>query len=456
MQFPVPSPARSLQKSLRLPRASASVAHWLFDQPHLPFHEDAPLLSALTFAGSMTVHLRDFWTKFGRNFDPFSFGQLHPGGDASPATTIDGSLGSSSSMENASLPESPESTTMDINMVLTPAIRPAPDVIAGYVLCTGPSFDAEPKTLQTGFCRGRTNMVGRFAFDMDNDHIIILFHGVTPQITGIVDITTNGLSRNRSIYAVPNEEYGPDDLPSQVVSLMVSSELRSPMDKLCSRPPSPGTSPQTGDIVESFKRKYQNEVASTADAIQIKDGSSNMSVILSREKVTVSRTYLKDIECLVSDLDYMTPAWEGAFSGQNVLRSTVNLPQFNALPSQCHGNVLSQYFVPNESSRREMISDAWRLYSLNAFGMRSQRREMRLIGTGDDDSCRSENKSRNVAPRHSRRSVCHAVSVSSLRPTHGRITKERRPSDECLSITSEKSYQSQNTNQQHSSCTGEG
>lgn len=441
MQPPLSSPTRSLQKSLRLPRSSTIVAHWLFDQPHLSFQDNAPLLSALSFSGSMTVHVRDFWTNFGQNFDPLSSEQVDLNG-VSPATS-EGSLHSDSTANNIADPKLQIGTVMDLNMILTPAMRASPDVLLGYVLCNGPSFDPE-SPLQACFFRGRTNIIGRFAFDMDNDHIILLFHGVTPQATALIDVTTNGLSRNRFIYAIPYSEYGPDDLPSQVLSFMASSELRSPLDKLCAHPSIFSGSLRHQSAAGDSNLSPQMKEEKAGENFQVRNGSDNLSAVLTREKLSISRANLKDIESLVSDLDFMTPAWEGSFNGENVLQWTSDLSGLNIRPTQHIGSVISQYFIPSQNSRRHLIADAWCQYSSQAFGMRSQRRGVRLLFPDNDESYRSDNKPTVLSSSHHN----YSSTSSSLRLGHGRVSKTRRLSNDCSSIVSGKSYQAQNSNYQ--------
>lgn len=445
MQPPISSPARSLHKSLRLPRSSASVAHWLFDQPHLPFQINAPLLSAIAFSGSLTVHIRDIWTDFGQDFDPLSVDQGGPN-DGSP-TASEGSLESDSTSSILADLKSP-STVMDLNMILTPAMRATPDVLAGYAFCNGPSFNPNWSPSTAGFFRGRTNFTGRFAFDMDNDHIILVFHGVSPKVTAIIDVTSNGLSRNRFIYAVPYIEYGPDDLPSQVLSFMSSSELRSPMDKLCVRPFYKASS-QHQTSTNNSELSSESKGTSAAENFRSRNCRDNLTAVLNQEKVSGSRAYLKDIEALVSDLDFISPAWEGSYNGRKVMRCTPNLPQLNIRPSQCLGNVTSQYFIPFQDGRREMISDAWRRYSVHAFGMRSHLREVRLLEADNGQSYRSDNKS--IASRSPNRN--YSSSLSSKR-SHGRISKPRWLTNDCSSVTSGKSYQAQNSSHRTSGSGG--
>lgn len=440
MQPSLSSPTRSLQKSLRLPRSSTIVAHWLFDQPHLPFQDNAPLLSALSFSGSMTVHIRDFWADFGQNYDPLSI--EHAGlNDVSPATS-EGSLLSGSSASNSVDSKLQVGTVMDLNLILTPAMHASPDVLVGYAFCSGPSFDPEMSSSQALFFQGRANIVGRFAFDMDNDHIILLFHGVTSQTTALIDITTNGLSRNRLIYGIPYGEYGPDDLPSQVLSFMASSELRSPLKKACAHPSIFSDSLRRQSTTSDSNLSPQVKEERAEENFEVKNGSDNLNAVLKREKVSFSRANLKDIESLVSDLDLVTPAWEGSFNGQNVLQCTFDLPRFNIRPTQHIGSVVSHCFIPSQDSRRHMIADAWFQYSFQAFGMRSQRHVVRLLCSDNDESYRSDNKPAVVSsPRRNYSSTSRSLQLS-----RGRISKTRWLSNDCSSIVSGKSYQAQNSN----------
>lgn len=362
-----PTSSRALRKSLRLPRSFPRVAHWLFDEPHLPFHSNAPLLTAHDFTASVAIQIRDQWQNFGNVFDPFQLeriltddiGQFDDaeldGTVATPGSSLDGQAFTSMCV-------------CDLDVVFTPVTFVSSNIVVGYTFCTGSSFDREMVSAPRGTFRGRTHMYGRFAYDMDNDHMISTFHGVTPALTGIVDITSNGLSRTRCFYAVPNLIYSSERLPSSPLSMVSITELRSRYENLFAKCGFDMNSDKSFDVSESLPD------------VRLRDGdifdNGGLSRALNRysvhDDVTVSDNYMKDLMEITSKLNNLTFVLEGTYTGPTVCRIIVRNSTTAGFRQM--GSVFTEHISLTRSARRECVSHVWQLYTSEAFGMRSERR----------------------------------------------------------------------------------
>lgn len=367
-----PTSARALRKSLRLPRTYPRVARWLFDEPHLPFHSDAPLLTAHGFTASIVIQVRDQWQNFGNVFDPF---QLEPFVAAENRKFCDVALDESvtSPANSYDLHAFSSSCVCDLDVVFTPVTYVASNIVVGYTFCSGSSFDREMLPTPRGTFRGRTHMYGRFAYDMDNDHTVILHHGLTPTVSGIVDITSNGLSRTRNFFSVPNFQYSSERLPLSPLSMVSVTELRAQYESLFSKSEFDMNSDNSFDMPQSLPD------------VRLRDGDINDNGGLNRtvercsvrNTVSVSNNYMKDLMEITGKLNNLSYVLEGTYSGSNVCRIIVRNTETLGLRQM--GSILTEHIALSKAARRECVCHVWQLYTFAAFGMRSERRGANLI-----------------------------------------------------------------------------
>lgn len=363
--------ARALRKSLRLPRSFPRVANWLFDEPDAAFHSDAPLLTAHGFTASIAIQVRDQWQNFGNVFDPF---QLEPiicdvdGGGDHADVTYDSSMVNPANSLDATIASS--SCVCDLDIVFTPVTFVSGHIVVGYTFCSGSSFDREMIPTPQGTFRGRTHMHGRFAYDMDNDHTIVLHHGLTPTVSGIVDITSNGLSRTRCFYSIPNLEYSAERLPLSPLTMVSVTELRTRFENLFTK----SSASDLGAIGnDSFS------IPQSLPDVRLRDGDIEDNGGLHRiantgsvRGATVSNHYMKDLMEITSKLNNLSFILEGTYSGSNVYRIIVRNSETCGLRHS--GGLFTEHLSLSRSARRECVCHVWQLYTEAAFGMRSERR----------------------------------------------------------------------------------
>lgn len=442
------SPERLLQKSLRLPRTSPNVAHWLFDEPYHTYHSCSPPLTATAFTGSVTIRIQDCWKQFGNAFDPFQSENPTPS-TASSNPSHETSSDTTSPITNNGDPKvSPSSTTFDVDMVLTPALRPSDGVVAGYALCTGPSFDGNPQSSRNIFCHGKLNCIGRFAYDSDNDHIILIYHAIAPNITAIIEITSNSLSRNRFIYAVPFAEYHSDNLPSRVITVTSCFELRTSTERhLCQL----GVRVHPNQLSQRPCWTLTASLPSSEDCTCSNNGSDSHadkhddSCNFRRgqivDNVVVPKGQLAEVNSLVTELNYLTPTWEGTFVGENVIKITNTFPGVTFSRVHQMGEIISRYYLPSAEDHHRLIFNAWKTYSSEIFGLLSCRTDARLLAQQLSSSHCSNNARKVDRTAYEESSNQESVGQSSYQPS--RATRRRLAES---SSASDISCQAQNDN----------
>lgn len=366
MRTQTSSAERSLRKSLRLPRSFPRVARWLFDESDRAFHRDAPFLSAHSFTTSFALQIRDHWQNFGWIFDPFQIEELIPGAaeqETKPTPNTDGISSICIS---------------DLDMVFTPVTFATPNIVLGYNFCCGSSFDREAKTVATGTFKGRCHILGRFAYDMDNDHTVIIYHGLTPYVSGMIDLTSNGLSRSRFFYTLANKKYDDGKLPTVPLSMMSFTELKSEFEGLFS------TSEGGNDENQDGKNLFPDVRFRDGD---IDDhGGLTSEVGLRCDGVVLSSRYMSDLMEMTSKLNNLSFVMTGRYSGTNVNRTILRSPFQGEIGKEHVGSVFTEHLQLSRKERREVICNIWQIYSSMAFGLNSERREVGLVSYGTKDS----------------------------------------------------------------------
>lgn len=372
------NPSEALYKSLRLPRSYPKVAQWLFSEPHLPFHSNGPILSPHAFTGSVAIRAYHSFENISPVFDPFGVDEqitphVIPASD-SPAHTADSQ-------------QSPKPASYIIDLLFTPVARATSGIIVGYSLTTGQAFDPQITQMQSGTFRGKDHLNGRFAYDMDNDHLIIVINSLTPLVSGIIDLSFLGQSRHRYFYTVPNAPYGPHRLPSRVLVMLSGLEIKvmtpengafdqSHLSLFNSEDDSPtgwSTDPpdfrlRDGDLYDEGAVSWQRG----ADNTLLKTPQLHLS------SQSLSRNYAEQLSEIVSDLHHLAISMQGVYKGPFMRRDVFDLFDPKTVRSSINGKVAGAHLPPTREYRRTMAIYGWQGYSTWAFGLRSQRREATL------------------------------------------------------------------------------
>lgn len=421
------TPEQSLRKSLRLPRSLAQVAHWMFDEPNQPFHNDAPLLTAHSFTTSLTVQLRDHWQNFGPFFDPF-LGDLTSSicGDRSTdednvTSTLDGASKDTTAIRSVSV--------RDLDMVFTPVTYVTPSVVIGYAFCGGPSFDRELVAVPSGTFRGRSHVLGRFAYDVQNDHVVLIFHGLTPYISGLIDITSNGLSRSRSFFGLRHNTCSATHLPKVPLCMTTFIENRTCFESLFSQSSSPCASHNQND------NSSQTQCSHLPD-VRLRDGDINDGggifgkplddPSIFEDNQELSCRYVGDLLDIASKMNNLTAIMDGAYSACNVHRTVFKSSFAGIISIHQTGSLSTEHFQLPQRARRDVISNVWQLYSSAAFGMRSERREVSLISSLRDHGSNCTPNQEDDREFSTVRASEGQLSSSRCRSTVGKIVKQRQ------------------------------
>lgn len=368
------NPSDTLNKSLRLPRTYPKVAKWLFAEPHLPFHSDAPLLTPHAFTGSVAIRVRHSFQNIGPVFDPFGVDE-----QVSPHVLPASQPGTSNEPQFDFI----KPAGYIIDLLFTPVARAASGVIVGYSLSSGQSFDRQASHLQSGTFRGKDHLNGRFAYDMDNDHLIVVINGLTPLVSGIIDLSFLGQSRHRFFYTVPNAPYGPHRLPSRVLVMLTGLEIKINQHESSFNDPNltvPFTS--TDPSLNGFSKDLPD--------LRLKDGfldddggadrETNAQLSLSDtpnasdSSHQLSKSYAEQLTELVADLHNLAISMQGTYRGPYMRRDVFDIFDSKRVRSSINGLVAGAHLPPTRDYRRLMAIYAWQGYASWAFGIRSQRR----------------------------------------------------------------------------------
>lgn len=371
-QFPkAPIPSDALYKSLRLPRTYPKVAQWLFAEPHLPFHSNAPLLTPHAFTGSVALRACHSFENITPVFDPF-------GVDERVTPTVANSSAPPPNLDSDS--SKPAGYIVDI--LFTPVARATPGIIVGYSLASGQSFDPYRNPFQSGTFRDKDHLNGRFAYDMDNDHVIIVVNGLTPLVSGIIDLSFLGQSRHRYFYTVPKAPYGPHRLPSRVLVMLTGLEIKvyTPdgesdeehltITSVLSDNPlqPPDLRLRDGDINDNGGISYQDHPNSN------QSGGTRVQP----QSYSLSRNYAEQLSEIVSDLHNLALSMHGVYKGPYMRRDVFDLSNPKKVRSSINGQVSGAHLPPTRDYRRSMAIYAWQGYTSCAYGLRSHRREAQL------------------------------------------------------------------------------
>lgn len=379
---PPPNPSRSLYKSLRLPRSHSKVATWLFSDSHLPFHEQVPLLTPHAFSTSFAVRVHQHYDGIGPLFDPFGVEDSPPPSVASSASTMSDIASQTFQSTVVSPPESPspgssssglmpiretQGASITFDLLLTPVAYATPSIVVGYSLTTGNAFDPRMSPIQSGTFRGKAHLNGRFAYDVENDHLILVVNAITPLVSGIVDFTFTGISRDRFFYTVPCAPYGPHRLPSRVLAMFSNVEIKMA---------TPNNKSPSSDL--KFQ-KFMQRASSTMDCVPCENEVANIYQELSQQS-------LKDVSSLLEGMRSLSQNMRGSFEGPHLRRDIYDPMNGKRILSRLTGGLQAVQIAPNESHRQAMIVYGWSEYCAWAYGLRAQRRTAGLINSATASS----------------------------------------------------------------------
>lgn len=353
---------RALHRSLRLPRTYPRVAQWLFGEPFLPYHTEAQPLSEHIFAASLALRTHTIFHDVAHMFDLFGIDEY------TSRLTQQQSAGFALDAQHCTgTPVHLATVTKD--MVYTPVARANDAVVVGYIYVTGDAFDTTRTPQQSATFRGRSSLNGRFAYDSDNDHLIIVYNNLTPLVSGIVDITFMSLTRNRSYYTIPNAPYGPKRLPSHVLVLLSVLETRTdPNQQSCDLPLPFASASCVTDITE-FTTDPPN---SNDDIVWDQIGKSALNINFTSHEMRQPSVkpvadvrpgnWLADVRALKKDIHNLTLSLQGVYSCTQMRRDMCDPLNPEVVISTESGSVTSMFAMPSMELKREMIARSWEFY----------------------------------------------------------------------------------------------
>lgn len=202
--------------ALRMAHENRWVAEWLFKENSQPFHKQSTLPPE-AFHNSLAIHLHNDIST--------------PGQCPSDTQPLDNNFEKGPCSERA---DTKFTVTKDIDLLLVPVANVS-GLTVGYTFMksvqeaayTRPLF---PPNRVPGATRFTPSLIsGRFAFEDSTRDFLMVVNGMSPHLTGIVSMrwpTEN--TRDRSFFAVPKSEYGPDHLPSRVLSVQCNVDREIP------------------------------------------------------------------------------------------------------------------------------------------------------------------------------------------------------------------------------------
>lgn len=395
-----------LHKSLRLPRAYPRVARWLFGDPHLAFHNNIPLTPQL-FSCSATLRTHSVYEGIGPVFDTFGIDEHMPDPDTSHSNAIF-QVGSHNAKEK--IPTHFATVTTDI--LYTPVARANNNVIVGYTHWTGDAFDPTVTHRQTGTFKGKPGMCGRFAYDLDNDHLIVVYNNITPLVSGIVEITFLRLTRRQQNYTVPNGPYGPRHLPKHVLVSLISLESRTDIiqqdDELPLPYASPNISKKTDKSTLQVRLLSVRQSGGTTLVENIADNRVICGTNLTRSDQFLqapiyegtSDGYTNDIEALVKDVYNLELSLKGVYSCRDMRRHFHDPLKSEIILSTEAAVVTGFHSVPTTEDRHKIIAKGWQAYIAWQCGekfLMETHQDPSSSGSVEEDStaCYSTNQHRN-------------------------------------------------------------
>lgn len=304
----------------------------------------------------------------GSIFDPFGIGEQ---------TVQLPTLISRSIAEDPKAPGFDQSTTVTTDILLTPVAWSGKSVIVGYSNTTGAAFNPANTQQQSGTFQGKSGLNGRFAYDLDNDHILMVINGITPLVSGIVDISFVGLARNRLCYTIPNLPYGPKRLPSRVLVLLTSLETKSDSSQITLDLSSPSATQTIEDDIETVppinppNSSCSQLLQSSISCDDLLGGSeSNIPKCLPFEtsleasnETESDKQYTQDIKILAGCMHDLTVSLHGVYQGTQMRRKVYDpINQENVLSSES-GHVTGVHALPKREHRNQMVAHGWNVYS---------------------------------------------------------------------------------------------
>lgn len=363
------SPTNALRKSLRLPRTFPRIAQWLFGEPHLAFHSDTPSLTLQTFSSSLALRNHYVYEGVGEVFDPFGIDDC-----ITQSTVSRSELEQRSNKERPGKNEPVHQATVTTDTLFTPVAWAEDNVIVGYSNTTGEAFNPNITRQQSGTFRGKSGLNGRFVYDLDNDHFLIVINGITPLVSGIVDISFVGLGRSRSCYTIPNAPYGPRRLPSHVLVLLTSLETKSDLIRRDQDFPSSCTSLDLDNVEGTLS---QGNISS-AQQIRSADDCGNYPGTSESTKLTnapfgispttstgtgVQNKYVDDIRELSKCMCNLALSLHGVYKGAQMRREVYDPMNPETLLSSETGLVTGVHALPTKAHRNKMTIHGWKVYS---------------------------------------------------------------------------------------------
>lgn len=348
---------------------------WLFEQPTFPYHRNGPLMTMDLFRASVLIQVRDHWKNMGPFFDPFYVESQASDGISFGLEKAEQHVDSTITESACNVTRKSSNCIRDFNTMFTPVSIVSSGILVGYVLISGPSFDGLVNNNPQGTFKGRSHIQGRFAYDRDNDHVIMVFHGVAPQVSGILDITSNGVSRIRTFYTVMTGDCAHGKVPMCPVTMVSNVEVKLHFEELfsnCRVSQSDGTMTTlkpTHETLLSGDKFFEDEVCEneSRDDGSVRDRSDSMWLGVPNKLAINLMEMTTKLNCLASLM-------QGKYNGDNVNRIAIPIRETMNKYRFCqNGSVFTEHTPLNKASYGENVRKAWQLYTMVTFRLQPDR-----------------------------------------------------------------------------------
>lgn len=203
---------KELLAALRIASENSWVADWLFSNNANAIHRQHPLPPE-AFQNSLALHLRhDIST---------------------PNQCPNATKPVSQDINDQFAPNSRGNFTVskDIDLLLVP-VADVKGITVGHSFLRGVHHSSMPSPspqLPGAAAADKGFFSGRFAFDNARRDFLMVVNGMSPFMTGIVSMRWCDVgTRERSFFAIPKADYGPNCLPSRVLSMQNNVEFALP------------------------------------------------------------------------------------------------------------------------------------------------------------------------------------------------------------------------------------
>lgn len=200
---------KELLIALRMPHQLPWVADWLFRHHTDPFHKQS-MLAPEAFDNSLALHMhQDICT---------------------PGTQCRQTPAPPNPPKAERISDTGFVVTKDIDLLIVP-VAALDGITVGYTFLNGVQEATVGKysAWHAGPQQKHNFISGRFAFDEKRKDYIMVVNGMSPHMTGIVSLRwRDNNARDNAFFAIPKADYGPNNLPSRVLSVQCNVDYVVP------------------------------------------------------------------------------------------------------------------------------------------------------------------------------------------------------------------------------------